>query len=79
MNGPQINFMVAAPLAIRMASELAAGSLGDFTRGGRARRLALDPWLISCAPAGHSVSGCADNILNLCFICVHLWLNNLAF
>src|SRR5215469_5482873 len=30
-------------------------------RGGRALRIALDPWLISCAPTGHSVGGEADS------------------
>ncbi len=34
---------------------------GVVTRGGRAFRVALDPWLISCAHSGHSVCGLANN------------------
>jgi hypothetical protein len=33
---------------------------GVVTRGGRAPGVALDPWLIACAPSGHSVGGFAD-------------------
>jgi hypothetical protein len=33
---------------------------GCVTRGGRAPGVALDPWLLSCAPSGHSISGCAE-------------------
>ena len=31
------------------------------TRGGRAPGVALDPWLIACAPSGHSVGCVADS------------------
>jgi hypothetical protein len=60
----------------RAAHSVSGESPDRPTRGGRAPRLALDPWLISCAPIGHSVGGCADGFWNLCFICANLWLRN---
>jgi hypothetical protein len=53
---PQIRFALSRGFTV-------SGRIFDgLTRGGRAPRVALDPWLISCAHSGHSVGGSADRM-----------------
>jgi hypothetical protein len=53
---PQIRFALSRGFAV-------SGWIFDgVTRGGRAPGVALDPWLISYAHSGHSVSGSADRL-----------------